>query len=355
MANLRRGYVVLTLASAAAVILSSALPADASSAKGWRLFYRHLYTPGNSAYFAVAAVSRSTAWAVGSADFAGPTGGVPAAARWHNGRWTATAMPPHLTSILWAVSADSSTDAWTVSNQGGYVLHWQKGRWTVARRWSESGGLPRELTGVTAFSPRNVWVFGGSGAFPGVGTWHEHSGVWTRVTGLGGNISFASALSPSDMWAVGGINVGQDSIMHYAGGKWHHITRPALRGLQFNAILAVSRGNVWALASKGGAPGTTRLLQLSGGRWTTRALPAGFDPTHITADGHGGLWFTALNTRTSAVWLLHRSAAGRWAIVRDPGALALALIPGTRSLWGAGAVSHKSGFEAAIYADGPVG
>jgi hypothetical protein len=350
---MRRGYLALTLASAAAVTLSSALPADASSVPSWRLFYHHHYTPGNSAYFSITAASSRSAWAVGSADFAGPIGGVPVAARWHNGRWTATAMPKHLTSILWAVSADSSTDAWTVSNQGGYALHWHGGRWTVARRWSESGGLPRELTGVTAFSPTNVWVFGGSGAFPGIGTWHEHSGVWTKVSGVGGNISFASALSPSDMWAVGGINVGEDSIVHYAGGRWHHITSPALRGLQFNAILALSPGNVWTAASKGG-PGTARLLQLRRGRWTRRALPAGFDPTHITADGHGGLWFTALN-RANAVWLLHRSATGRWAIVRDPGALALALIPGTRSLWGAGAVSQKSGFEAAIYAHGKVG
>ncbi len=355
MGNLRRGYVAVTLASAAAVALSSALPADALSVPGWRLVYRHLYVPGNSAYFAITAVSGRSAWAVGSADFAGPTGGVPAAARWHNGHWTATAMPRHLTSILWAVSADSSTDAWTVSNEGGYVLHWHSGRWTVAHRWSESGGLPRVLTGVTAFSPTNVWVFGGSGAFPGIGTWHLHGHTWTRVTGLGGNISFASALSPTDMWAVGGINVGEDSIVHYAGGKWHHITRPALRGLQFNAILALSPGNVWAIGSKGGGPGTARLLQLRRGRWTSYAPPNGFDPTHITPDGHGGLWLTALNTHTSAFWLLHRSGAGRWAVVRGPGAIALALIPGTGSLWGAGAVSHKSGFEAAIYAHGKVG
>ena len=354
MGIVRRGYVALTLASVAAVTLSSALPADASSVPGWRLVYRHLYVPGNSAYFGITADSGRSAWAVGSADFAGPIGGVPAAARWHNGRWTATAMPRHLTSILWAVSADSSTDAWTISNLGGYVLHWHSGRWTVARRWSETG-LPRELTGVTAFSPTNVWVFGGSGANPGIGTWHLHGHTWTRVTGLGGNVSFASALSPTDIWAVGGINVGEDAIVHYNGGKWHHITSPALRGLQFNAILALSPGNVWAIGSKGGAPATARLLQLRRGRWPSRPLPTGFDPTQITPDGHGGLWLTAINTRTSAFWLLHRSATGQWTVVRDPGAGALALIPGTRSLWGAGATPHKSGFEAAIYAYGRVG
>jgi hypothetical protein len=354
MRSPRLGRIAISVGAAAVVTIGSALPANASSTPGWRLFYHHLYTPGNSAYFGITAVSSRSAWAVGGADFAGPIGGVPTAVRWHNGRWIATAMPRHLTSILWAVSADSSTDAWTVSNLGGYVLHWHSGRWTVARRFTESG-LRRELTGVTAFSPTNVWVFGGSGAFPGVGTWHLHGHTWTKVTGLGGNISFASALSPTDMWAVGGINVGQDSIMRYQGGKWHHITSPALRGQQFNAILALSPTNVWAVGTKGGAPATARLLQLRRGRWTSPSLPHGFDPTQITADGHGGLWMPAINAHTGAFWLLHRSATGRWAIVRDPGAQSITLIPGTRSLWGAGATSHKTGFEAAIYAYGRVG
>jgi hypothetical protein len=129
------------------------------------------------------------------------------------------------------------------------------------------------------------------------------------------------------MWAVGGINVGQDSIMHYIHGKWHHITSPALRGLQFSQILALTSGNVWTVASSGGAPGTFRLLQLRNGRWVRHALPSRYDPIDIVADGRGGL---------------------------DPGVESLALIKGTRSLWGAGATAHKQGFEAAIYANGPV-
>jgi len=261
-------------------------------------------------------------------------------------------MPTGLTGILGAVSADSSKDAWTVSQLSGLVLHWHNGRWTVARRFSESGGLAQELTGVTAFSPTNVWVFGGSGAYPGVGTWHLHGHVWTKVTGLGGNISFASALSARDMWAVGGINVGQDSIMHYVHGKWHHVTGKALSGLQFSQILALSTSNVWTVASKGGAPDTMRLLQLHNGRWIRHALPANDDPIDMVADGHGGLWLTVSTSK--GIQFLHRSASGRWRLIHDPGAEYLALIPGTTSLWGAGATTYKTGFEAAIYANGRV-
>jgi hypothetical protein len=356
MRNPRRACVALGVAAATAVTLCLALPASASRLPSWRLVFKHHYSGGgNSTYFAVAAAGRRAAFAVGSANNAGPIGGVPVTARWHDGRWNALAMPRGLTGILVAVSADSSTDAWTVSEQSGLVLHWHNGRWTVPHRFSESGSLPLQLTGVTAFSPTNVWVFGGSGADPGVGTWHLHGHVWTRVRGLGGNISFASALSARDMWAVGGINVGQDSIMHYIRGKWHHITSPALRGLQFNQILALTSNNVWTVASKGGAPGTMRLLQLRNGRWTPHALPAHYDPIDMVADGRGGLWFTAVHTSNGEIQFLHRSASGRWSVIHDPGVESLALIQGTSSLWGAGATTHKTGFEAAIYAHGAVG
>lgn len=358
MRNPRRACLAISLAAATAVTLGFALPANASRLPSWRLIFKHHYSGGgNSVYFAVAAAGRRAAFAVGSANLAGPSG-VPVSARWHDGRWTALTMPRGLTGILGAVSADSGTDAWTVSESTGLVLHWHNGRWTVARRFSESGGLQRQLTGVTAFSPTNVWVFGGSGAFPGVGTWHLHGHVWTKVGGLGGNISFASALSARDMWAVGGINVGQDSIMHYIHGKWHHITSRLLRGLQFGQILALTSNNVWTVASVGGGPSTMRLLQLRNGRWTRHALPAHYDPIDMVADGHGGLWFTAIHTTSGSsggIEFLHRSASGRWSVIHDPGVQSLALIQGTSSLWGAGATTHKTGFEAAIYAHGAVG
>jgi hypothetical protein len=355
MRNRRRACLALSVAAATAVTLGSVLPASASTRlPTWRLIFKHHYSgSGNSEYFAVAAASGSAAFAVGSANFAGPIGGVPVSARWQDGHWTALTMPRGLTGMLTAVSADSGKDAWAGSVFGGYVLHWHNGRWTVALRFSESG-LPEELTGVTAFSPTDVWVFGGSGAYPGVGTWHLTGHTWTRIRGFGGNISFASALSPTDMWAVGGINVGQDSIMHYLRGKWHHITSPVLSGLQFDQILALTPGNVWTVASNGGSPGSFRLLQLRKGRWTRSALPKDYDPMDMVADGQGGLWFTAIHTSNDQIQFLHRSAAGRWSVIHDPGAESLALIPGTSSLWGAGAAMNKSGFEGAIYATGQV-
>ena len=168
----------------------------------------------------------------------------PIAARWNNGRWTVNSLPRGLNSPLVGVSADSSTDAWAIGPS--FLLHWHLGRWTVARRWPQAQGIGESLSCVTAFSPANVWVFSSSGASGSLGTWHLHGHTWSEVHGLGGNIAAVSALTPSNMWAIGGINVAEDSIVHYLDGVWRHVTAPALKGLQFRTVLAISPVNVWA-------------------------------------------------------------------------------------------------------------
>jgi len=301
----------------------------------------------------VSAAGKTGAWAVG--EYGKDSGASwPVAARWLRGAWHPTALPSKLTSYLFAVSADSSTDAWAVSGQGGYVLHWSRGRWSVAKSWPESG-LPQELTGVTAFSPTDVWVFGGSGAYPGEGTWHLHGSTWTKATGLGGNISFASAVSRSNMWAVGGITVGQDAIIHYLNGRWHHATAPALKGLGFNGITAVSSRNVWAAAEQQTAVGKAFLVHLARHGWTRIRLPWRVDLTGIAQDGHGGFWLSALSmTAHGGAWLIHRSASGAWSRTRASGGtvFSLATIPRSGTVLGAGAVTTKPAETAAIWANG---
>ena len=103
-----------------------------------------------------------------------------------------------------AVSADGPLDAWAITV--GNVLHWHNGKWTVAKSFSPKGGPPGPLlTGITALSPTNVWVFGGTGYGVGRGTWHLHGHTWTKVTGAGRNIFGASAQG-NRMWAIGGRN-----------------------------------------------------------------------------------------------------------------------------------------------------
>ncbi len=336
---------------------SGHLAARAASVPGWRIVFRKPCSKG-CGYFDVSASGRANAWAAGVTGSSGaPDTGRPTVARWHNGTWRPGSLPSGLSGgLLIAVSADSAKDAWAVSALGGYALHWNGTRWSVARRWPE-GSLRQEFTGIQAFGPRNVWAFGGPGAYPGLGTWHLHGTSWTKVaSGPGAGIVSASALSPTDMWAIGSTSAPQDSIVHYTG-TWRLVRSSALSRLQFSGITALAAGNVWAVATKPGTPNVAYAVHLRNGTWVRTRLPWAVNPIRVAADGHGGIWLTALGTH--AAWAIHRSAAGRWSRVSvgsRAAMIGLTLIPGTASLWGAGsAATGPSSGASAIWAYGRVG
>lgn len=344
------------LAQALPAAAAPARPASASSAPGWRIVFRNACAQSTGCfYFDVSAPGSANAWAVGAAGANGaPNSGHPVAARWHNGVWRVGRLPSGLSGTLIAVSADSASDAWAVSALGGFALHWNGTRWSVARRWHE-GSLAQEFTGVTALGPRDVWAFGGPGAFPGLGTWHFNGTSWTKVTsGPGAGVVSASALSSSNIWAIGSISSPQDSIVHYLGTTWRQAHASALSGLQFSGITATGAGQVWAAASKPGtgSPNTAYVVRLRSGAWTRLRPPWRLDLIKIAGDGRGGAWMTAIGTGSG--WIVHLSAAGRWSRVRAGSAatmLGITRIPGTSSLWGAGSTS----VAAAIWAFGRVG
>jgi hypothetical protein len=355
----RRPVQVLAGASAcaAALALSPTVSAQAASSPGWRVVFSHHYGGSTigAGYIAVATPGRTAAWAVGGAGGNGnPATGRPVGARWHNGSWRPIALPSGLSGTLGAVSADSAKDAWAVSLFNGYVLHWNGTRWSVARRWPEHG-LPRELTGVTALSPANVWVFGGPGAFPGLGTWHFNGHTWQHVTSRPGDgIETASALSATNMWAIGSASAPDDSIAHFTG-RWKTVRATALSGLQFSAIAAVSSHDVWAAGTVQTNSSQPRLVHMTSRGWSRVHVPWRVFPISLAPDGRGGIWITAQGS--SAQWALHRTGAGTWSRIRlgPTGALVrITLIPGTTSLWGAGSAQAKPVANAAVWAHGRI-
>ncbi len=356
MVSRRRTWVVLngSLAAAAAIALGPILPAQAATSPGWRTVFSHVYggAGSQSALFAVTATSTRNAWAFGGTNV-GATGS-PVAEHWQGGSWRASKLPGGLGDSINAASAPSASDVWAVSDQGGYILHFNGTSWSAAsKRFSGFG----ELTGVTAFSRSNVWVFGGPGASPGFGTWHYNGQSWTKSPiATKDGIVRASALSSSNMWAVGSVNAGEDSIFHYSGG-WHQATASALAGLQFHAILAKATDNVWALANIATNGFRPYLVHLTSSGWARIKIPYSLAPFDFASDGHGGLWMTAGDS-AGAGWAVHRTASGHWSRVslgKSAHMLAPALIPGTASLWGAGYVSQKVGSKAVIWADGRIG
>ena len=346
--------------AATSMALVSGLPGAAAASTGWPVvFQAHYGTPAlANGLFSVATSGKTSAWAVGGTDLSGSTPGAPLAEQWNGTSWQVATLPSGLTGTLGTVSTPAQNDAWAVSQLGGYVLRWNGAMWSVAKTFQESPPASRQLTGVTAFSPANVWVFGAPGANPGLGTWHLIGTAWHKVTGLAGGISTASAISQADMWAIGADNMAPDDILvHYNGTTWQQITSTALGGLQFSSILALSDSNVWVTATVAGGQ-SWRLLHFDGQGWTSVPVPSGVQLRSMAPDGHGGLWFTAARSSSQAPLAEHRSATGTWstqALPTGPGqAFGIALIPGTTSLWASGYLdgSGGTGSDAVIWGHG---
>jgi hypothetical protein len=347
-----RSFRVAAAASAVAAIVAVSSPAAAQAAGGASWQIAHHFDAGKSyAEFRSVAVAGSHAWAVGGDGVAG--NGAPVAAYFSNGRWSASPVPGNAAHIgeIAAVSADGPQDAWAVAP--GAVLHWDAGRWHIARRWNLSGGPPGPYkSGITAFGPANVWVFGGTSF--GNGTWHLHGRSWTRVTGPGSRVFAASAVSPDDMWAIGGS--GTRSILHYSRGSWQKVTSPSLAGLVFGSIFASSAASVWVTASPSGKTGL-RLLHLHGTQWTSYPIPwtlpgdavdpGGFPAGGLSPDGRGGFWLSAFSSARHSNWLLHFSPSGRWSRVRMTGSIVTAIVqvPHTTKLLAVGSTPHSGGPE----------
>ena len=157
------------------------------------------------------------------------------------------------------------------------------------------------------------------------------------------------------MWAIGSASAPQDSIAHFTG-RWKTVRATALSGLQFSAITAVSRQDVWAVGTVQTNSFRPRLVHMTSRGWSRVRVPWLVDPISIAPDGRGGILITADNS--SGLWVLHRLATGSWSRIKiesTPVLLRIALIPGTTSLWGAGSVRSKSVADAAVWAHGRVG
>lgn len=342
---------VMAAAGLTAQTASAAGPSAADpSTTGWHEeFARHYGAPADmSGFTAVVAPARHDAWAFGGTNLS--VAGSPVAEHWTGERWRPSPLPPGLASTINAASAVSARDIWAITFYGGDILHWNGRRWSVARHLSGSG----ELTGIAAISANDVWVFGASGAIGGLGTWHFNGHSWKKITGNGGAISAASALSASDIWAVSGAPT-DGTVLHYSGTSWQQLTAKALAGVAATNVLSVSPGNVFVSGTIGSRHIASRLVRLCGRHWTRIKLPWPVDGLGgLTPDGRGGLW-AAAQSYNGTSWDLHLSRSGRWSRIAAPGGADFglrdqALIPGTTSLWGVGAMPEKAGSGAVIWA-----
>jgi hypothetical protein len=345
------------MAVVTALAVTAAMPAAAFAAGGptpWRLKLAIRYFPSagdHSQYDTVLAEGR-TAWFFGGSNFAGR--GEPEVEKLSNGKWHPSSLPSGLHSWITGASAVSATDIWAVTYLGGNVLYWDGARWASAPRGPWNGGA--RFTGIVAFSPANVWLFGSQGrSVGGAGTWHLSGSQWTEVRGAAAGLFKASAAAPDDLWGIGETGGRQDALLHYSGSAWVRVRPAALAGFTYSDVLALSAGSVWVAGTVAGSP---MVGHYNGRYWTASTMPGIAAASGMCRDGRGGLWVIA-NSGAGPSAVLDRSASGNWtsAPVSSTSAnevLGCAALPGTTSAWGAGKSSAPAGTAAAAYGYGKV-
>src|SRR5580692_8064015 len=174
---------------------------------------------------------------------------------WNSCSWQISqAAAPAGNSRLYAVSADSANDAWTVGTtrkNSTFPLaeHWNGSAWSVV----QTPVSPASLFGVLAISANDVWAVGSqntrqSTTRPVAEHWDGSS--WSRIETPHGDGAFTSitAMSSNDIWAAG-ETAGSTLVEHWNGSAWKITPSQTRQGAQ-NLLLgvsAVSRGDAWAV------------------------------------------------------------------------------------------------------------
>ena len=319
------------LAALGGLLIALGVAAPAQAATAWTI----VPTPNRGNYsnelFGAAALSSSSAWAVGSSydvNLAAPRTLVQ---RWNGTAWS-NVTSPNATSFyneLRDVDATSATDAWAVGYANGSSGVNGAPRNTLAMRWNgtawsivatpQPGTQSRELYGVKALSASDAWAVG----------WyyetsftveplalHWNGSAWSQVTTpgpgtRGSSFTAVSGTAPNDVWAVGYYNDTTDThglthplAMHYDGATWVNTPMPqTAAGGYLRSVTAVAANDVWAVGSKNGYS-TPVAFHWDGSAWTEvpTAPPGG--------TGGNNFFYGVSGTASGQVWAVGYKSTG---------------------------------------------
>jgi hypothetical protein len=337
------------------------------SAPGWRVVQN--LGPDRGATD-IAATGQSNAWAVGS--FTSPQGSESLfVERWNGRAWHAITVPRRFTGLPYptletaSVSGPSATSALVVvtltANNGvahsQYGLIWNGHTWSTTRLASIDGPA-----GVAAFGDSDMWVFE-LGSRP-YALRHDGKG-WRRTRLPAYPLGNVTALSASDIWLAGSATSPDSNkrrvpvAMHWDGKAWSTLRLPSIRaphggsaqmgagmiGLGPSELMTVA---IFPAPCCGGGlahPGIT-VVRWNGKAWHVLAEDR-LDRVNgpIVADGHGGMWIAGLADRNVITPNVVHYGAGKFTrqVLKVGGdsveLFTMFLIPGTRSVWAAGATN----------------
>ncbi|MGO8956540.1 MAG: hypothetical protein ACLQFR_04090 [Streptosporangiaceae bacterium] len=389
-------YAVVAAASGVLALSGSVQPASAShpaagATTWWRITAKFGRLYGQADLTSVNAPSGQDAWATGFT--VDPTGlGVSAMIRhWTGKTWQAVPLPRGVARswnndapILAQIVASSPANAWVFNGIGtgpARYLRFNGNHWTTGTL--PGGGRHGDavlITSAKVFGPADVWAFGRTETFGPAGTTspyaaHFDGKSWATVPVPGqGAITAVSSISPAHMWAVVGSITTQrispgaiPAVLQWtARSAWRPVpVQPKLpRGAQLSSVLGFRGGRILVSGeAENSLHGTTPLAATwNGSAWTVTELPitaswSRWGLAELAANGDG-IWgvVAADNVPGQQLWHLMRT---RWAKV-SPGfgwhvwqLGQLTAIPGTHSLWAAGAIRYGGTVDAMVALDGP--
>lgn len=250
----------------------------------------------------VSVTSARNAWVVGTYQSPSTLTDSTLALHWNGRTWAKVPTPDPGSggNQLLAVAALSRTDAWAVgaslntstSEYRTLILHWNGRKWASADATPVST-LTTQLAGVTVVSRSDAWAVGhfdNASDFSNPLILHWNGRSWRRVEApvLASNLEELSAVaawSATGAWAVGigpcvggSINCPSHSLtLRWNGARWAAVSSPSLSDGSDQNILAgiavISRTDAWAAGSyypaAAGEPVRALLLHWNGAAWRT--------------------------------------------------------------------------------------
>jgi len=346
--------------------------------------------PGGQSWLqGIAAVSSTDAWAVGG--FVNTAGATETnVLQWNGKNWAKVASPSpgntarcsaaENSSVLFGVSATSETNALAV---GGFhqcsqkdktlIVLWNGSVWTKVASPNPSATGNNDLYAVSANSATDAWAVGSYDTATGTQAlilrWNGASwALESNPTVPGSVLNAVQANASDDVWAVGVVNgngTGQTLAEHWDGTSWSVVPSPNVTGAVadgFSAIASASSTEALAVGqylqvNNGISSYQTMAALWNGDQWAL--IPtidpsssiniltgvAALSPTSACAVGY------YFNTTKNQYQTLFETWNGRsWTITASPNAgiadqlFGTAAIPGTTDTLAVGAYS-KTGSQ----------
>jgi hypothetical protein len=285
----------------------------------------------------VSGTSASDIWSVGM-EFVNSSHSSPIIEHYNGSAWSlVTSAQPAQVGDLEAVAALTPANVWAVGNghtatgvNAPMVQHYNGTAWAEVPTPVTTAGI---LTAVTAVSAGNVWAVGSQPVTTGIGrsglAMHYNGTRWTASALPAPNVpvngewelSSVSADAANDIWASGFVSnadglVEHAIVEHFNGTSWSLTQAPDLGPNYpintFNAVLAISPGNVWAIGQSATGnttqPFATLVEHFDGTSWTVQPAPANGANNVLSFDGlvttgPGTLWSVgSRNPNGTTVW-----------------------------------------------------